>query len=733
MLLLFCGAAFLLRSVFAWNKVFGLGFVRFAETDAWYHLRLVDGLLHHFPSPLTYDPYLKFPGGQNVNVAPGLDWLIAGLSLLLGGGTPSSSLVEWVAALVPPTLGALMVIPVYQLGRAMFSARAGLFAAALIALLPGPWLGRSMLGFVDHHVGEALFSTVTLMLVVWATREPRDGWLGRAALSGVGLAAYLSMWSGGALFVLALAAGLWVHLVVAHVRGDSDASHAAATFVVATVTAACLVAPLLRNFVFVRYHLIALVGGAVSVVALGGLSAYMRRRGLRHLWYPVASAVLLAGLTGLLTMAAPGVTGALVGQMGRLAGASTSTVGEAAPLMASNPWWPVFLFASFGLALPVALLALVPAVRAALVGGRLGPVLLVVWFVVALGAMVGQVRFAYYVAMPVAVLAGVACDRVLDRWPRRQNLAFLLIILLLFVPIAQLARAQAIGPSEPDDDWFEALSWMRANTPDPFGRADAYFDDDSGRSEARPYPYPDGAYGVLSWWDAGYWIVRIARRIPNANPTQSNAGEVAGVLLATDEATARTRLDALGTRYVVASYDMPARPHGHPPGYFPAMSLAAGLDERVFVETFYERGASGSLVPKTLYYPAYYRTMVTRLYVYGGRRIDERDSAYVVVFSESEELAGARRKIIESLEPAASYAEAAQIAERLGAEHARVVGVDPFRTCVPLEALDTLHFVHRSPTADDRAPAEAAIDGQMWPTLVQIFEYRPDEPQPASE
>ncbi|MCD6206477.1 MAG: oligosaccharyl transferase, archaeosortase A system-associated, partial [Methanosarcinales archaeon] len=78
-----------------------------------------------------------------------------------------------------------------------------------------------------------------------------------------------------------------------------------------------------------------------------------------------------------------------------------------------------------------------------------------------------------------------------------------------------------------------------------------------------PYPYPDTAYGVMSWWDYGFWIENIARRIPNANPFQggigggkSHAPGASTFFTAASEEEANEIADTLGTRYVVSDVEM---------------------------------------------------------------------------------------------------------------------------------------------------------------------------------
>jgi dolichyl-diphosphooligosaccharide--protein glycosyltransferase len=77
------------------------------------------------------------------------------------------------------------------------------------------------------------------------------------------------------------------------------------------------------------------------------------------------------------------------------------------------------------------------------------------------------------------------------------------------------------------------------------------------------YDYPDGAYGVLSWWDYGHWITNRAERIPNANPFQQGATSAAEFLLAQNEEEALSTLEeefdeseTAETEYVMIDWQM---------------------------------------------------------------------------------------------------------------------------------------------------------------------------------
>ena len=167
--------ALLIRVVLPYNTVFKDG-VRFASDDAIYHMRLVENALFggHFPDRLFFDAYTYFPYGTHLHFAPLFDHLIIFATWLIGLGSPTRELMEAVGAYYPAVLGALVVFPVYIIGREICNKYAGLVAAGVIAVMPGSFLSRSIIGFTDHHIGEALFSTVAIMFLVLAVKRGRD-------------------------------------------------------------------------------------------------------------------------------------------------------------------------------------------------------------------------------------------------------------------------------------------------------------------------------------------------------------------------------------------------------------------------------------------------------------------------------------------------------------------------------------------------------------------------------
>jgi hypothetical protein len=181
-------------------------------------MRLVDALLRHFSQELAFDPYTAFPTGSYVAWPPFFDWLIAGASWLVGLGSPSPHTVDLVGAYFPAVLGALTIIPVFFIGKYLFNRWAGLIAAGVIAVMPGEFLGRSLMGYTDHHIGEILFSTTAILFLVLALRSAGQtnfslqwSWLmnRRSPLQlsgGLFLGVYLLTWTGGLFIVFLLCA-----------------------------------------------------------------------------------------------------------------------------------------------------------------------------------------------------------------------------------------------------------------------------------------------------------------------------------------------------------------------------------------------------------------------------------------------------------------------------------------------------------------------------------------------
>jgi len=134
-------AAFALRVIPTYEKVFAATGVSFQENDAWFHMRTAQNQVAHFPRRSGFDPYAVFPGGQDIPTGPMWDWIIATSAWIAGLGAPSEKLVDQVGAWLPAVFGALFPAITYLLVRSFASVGASMLAAWSVALIPGSFYG----------------------------------------------------------------------------------------------------------------------------------------------------------------------------------------------------------------------------------------------------------------------------------------------------------------------------------------------------------------------------------------------------------------------------------------------------------------------------------------------------------------------------------------------------------------------------------------------------------------
>ena len=277
-----------------------------------------------------------------------------------------------------------------------------------------------------------------------------------------------------------------------------------------------------------------------------------------------------------------------------------------------------------------------------------------VWIAFITSAAFTQVRFNYYLAPGVAVMNAYLVGQLVNSKylgipdvegvsdvDGYQALTVVAAILLILAPV--LAVPITVGNTttqtawEAGEDtgpgavtvWDGPLGWMQENTPKEgnlggAGNADQMeyygtygFTDD--------FEYPDGAYGVQSWWDYGHWITVRGERIPNANPFQQGATSAANFLLAPSETQSEEVLTSQSTeggqtRYVMVDWQMatPGSKFGAPTVFYDAEENVSRDD---FLRTMYrfDDGNQGRFVGTfSLRTERFYDSTMTKLYYYHG-------------------------------------------------------------------------------------------------------------------
>jgi len=431
-LLIIFGIALALRVSLPYENIFMGDWVRFGGNDPWYHMRLVENLVQHFPHLIAFDPFTLFPSGQTVPFAPFFDLLLGFLIWVVALGSPTQHTIETVGAYFPAILGALVTIPVYFIGRELFNRTVGLLSAALIAILPGQFLMRSLLGFTDHHIAEVLFSTIAALFLILAIKRAKEKeisfshirsreWrnlkkpLLYALLAGLAAGTYLITWSGGLLFIFIIFAYVVIQYIIDHLRGKST-DYLCIIGVPMFLVALIVAIPFLDFLSGGELMIASLVIGMLTLPVLSGISRLMAYRDIRRLYYPLALAVLGVVGIALLYVIDPSLYHTMMSRFQQVFTPSETaqTIAEVIPLFSAPGFFlAVYFFTTSFFIAPVALSLLI---YAELKGRSPERTLtfLIVWSLIMLLAMLGQSRFAYYFAVNVALLTGYLCWKIID-------------------------------------------------------------------------------------------------------------------------------------------------------------------------------------------------------------------------------------------------------------------------------------------------------------------------------
>jgi dolichyl-diphosphooligosaccharide--protein glycosyltransferase len=751
-----CGISLYIRIALPYDRIFVNDWVLFRETDAYYYIRNIETLVHNFPHFNSFDPYMLYPGGGGGLVRPFFAWFVAGITLLVSRGTPTLHTIEVVGAYMPAILGTLALIPVYFIGKELFNRWVGVLSAALVAILPGEFMHRSLLGFTDHHVAEVLFSTVCILFLIMAIKRAREreisfdhilsrDWstitkpLVYTLLAGIFLGIYLLTWQGGLLFVFIIFAYLVIQFIVDHL------GHKSSDYLCIVGTPLFLIAFLMLLPLVVRGSLdaitrVSLLIAIVVPIVLGIISRLMAGRALKPVYYPLA----LLGLAGIglavLHAINPSLLQSMLGLFSIFAPTGARlTILEAQPLTSQIAW------ANFTISFFISFISLAMLIYVAIKEKSADKTLFLVWSIIMLIAVLGQRRFGYYYAINAALLTGYFFWKMLDLAGLRRLLARskevvgavkkfkkrekarekarkktfmqprgvwvrvivvgIVLFFFVFLPNIPLGKALATTSIIMTEGWYSSLVWLGGNSSEPFDDPNFYYALYPPRGE---FEYPETAYGVMSWWDYGYFIMQVAHRIPNANPGQAGAVEAAKFLIAQNESAAQEIVEQydLRTKYVMIDYAMPT-------GKFHAMPEWANVSISEFFELYYipaaQEGGQGQWA--TVFYPAYYQSIVVRLYNFDGKAVVPTQST--VISYVEQEYEGVKYKIITNgpnppVFP--TYEDAQAYVANQTSGNYRIVGANPFSSPVPLEALSSYELVYQSGATTSE-------------TTVKIFKY----------
>ena len=424
---------FLLRVLPQWDIIFVKGQVWFRGVDAWYHMRLADNLMTNFPVPLTWDAYAN----SGVGFYPLTSWVIAGFGRL-------GLNCDLVGVFLPPIIGCLVIILVYFLGRKLFGKGVALLGCLLVAVLPGEFLHRTMLGFADQHMFEVLFMVVTILLLLNYKK------VGYAIGAGFTLGLYMLNWHGAAFFLFIL--GVWY--AIEFFTGKVHTRNFLLVIAVATVI----------SFTYLRTA----VDGLTNLTALGLLLLVpMSLEGLSYLikdrrtFYWTIGSISVVGLVVANYILVPILIheGAdLFSLFGPVFWGFGSAIGETLPTS------PTVAFSAYGISFLLFFGGLYYAHRNKV------SMLFLVWSTILLLATIGQRRWGYYFTIPLSLLTAYFVFEV-SKWtkPNLRSAAVVVTCFFLIFPTVRGTVGVAVLENNIDKDWYNTCVWLKENTPDQFG------------------------------------------------------------------------------------------------------------------------------------------------------------------------------------------------------------------------------------------------------------------------
>lgn len=420
LLVVLIAAGLYLRIVLPYDQVLVGDSIRFTARDAYYYMRQVDNLVHNFPHFSTFDPYLNYPHGASLGVPNLFVYLLSGLIWLIGLGSPTQHTVDVVGVYFPAVLGALTIIPVYFIGKNLFNRWAGIVAAALLAILPGEFLGRSILGATDRDALEVLLTALTMLFLILGIKTARERQLIfprlnlrhlsvltrpilYSLLSGISLGLYLLTWRGAFLFVLIILVYFVIQSTLDHLKQKSF-DYLSFVGVVTLLIALSIFAPVSQS----RLYSAALAIPLLVLLALQGLAWLLARLKIRPLYYPLS--VLGVGLLslGIFFVVSPSLFKSMLEQFSVFVPTQAElTIIEMQPILfPAGTFSLAAVWGNYTTGFFLSLISLGALIYLAIKRGESDKVLLVVWSLIMLAATLALRRMALLFAINVALLTG---------------------------------------------------------------------------------------------------------------------------------------------------------------------------------------------------------------------------------------------------------------------------------------------------------------------------------------
>jgi asparagine N-glycosylation enzyme membrane subunit Stt3 len=517
--------------------------VEFCDVDAYYHMMQADYVYANWPNIETFSKVQGWPDGQPVGQRPLNGWLIGTIAKFSGLA------VDVVGVYWPAVIGIVILIPILFIGWVLWNKWAGLIAACAAAVIQGEYYGRLAMGISDQHALEVLLMVCFALFYILAIKK--GSWWSIA--SGVFLGLYYMNWSGGPLLTILLMMFITIQSIINRFNDLPSKKLLFVSFVTLFISSVMFILMKQNEPQYILAYAAACASPFIIQIVL-----HLTRK-MNKIWYPAILIGVVALSISAIFIAMPEVAlGAwrsldgLRGTFGTPIGTLGSTISEMQPLLAPYGSFTLDLvIGCFGLTALFGVAGLI--VLATRMKKQPELLFAFMWCFFTIFITIMQRRFGYYSAVNLCLLSGYLFYIMIDRLAWRKTpkkevkkgkpkvyfspvvavVGVIVILVTIIIPNAYwTARETHNHPYLITTAWREALNYLRDKTPDTKD------------------------YGVISWWDYGYWIAREGQRPAACHPGGGNTGEVSKFLTAYTTEEANTFADWLKSRYVVIDFYM---------------------------------------------------------------------------------------------------------------------------------------------------------------------------------
>lgn len=743
--------------------------------DPLYNLRQVEQILANFPNYGWFDAMTLYPHGTSIYWGPLFPTVIA-ICCLITGAITRTEIIS-VGLVIPPLMAAATVAIMYFVGKTCGDWKTGILASGFTAIITGQFFYRSLYGYMDHHIAEVLFSTLFCLFYMYAILSEKEtkielknpgSYKSLLLISGLaGIAYLLGLFTMPTMILFAMIAAIFtvVQFTIDVYRGRTSEYLLLINITISLIAIIGLLAfglksPGIDLSTYSIGHIIAYLAMIIGTGILYLLQHYLKDK--EKYYYPAALAGCGLIFAVFLYIAIPQLYTLLIYSLFSFFGQApvTNTVQEARGWALNLAWM------TFNYGLPLMVGGILVMIYKNIHNEHPEQVFALIWSIVMFFSTWQHVRYEYYLAINVALLAAVCVTYLFSRalpdirhlvsgvssqkevGEVKENLSgtgaqvkrqkksqkkvsrhitinypligvvFITIglsLLFAYTSVSYSYTNAITSPTQMNADWRESMDWMVNNTPETGVNYFTIYDQKS-------FKYPAGSYGVMSWWDYGHLITYLAKRIPNANPFQQGvAGPdgAAAYFMSTSEDKANAILDRIGTRYVITDIEMDT-------GKFWAMSTwdnaTLTTDPYQMTLLVQSQANADSYDPARMNKQEYYMTTISRLHNLDGS-LGTPSMAYYIEYADSSVTKVAYPVVITAEKTNATNAKLRADQYNLKAlpgYHAEVM--NPESTTDIIHPIDTVpalqHYrlIHESP---NNVFSSSVVDVRY----VKIFEY----------